>query len=91
MQFKDNPSRIEYDLNNSEKAVLRFNVRDDIFILTSVYVPPEDRKKGIAGKLTERAFQYIIENDYRAHLICPYAQWYYDEHKEQYKEMKISG
>lgn len=86
INFKDDPSRIEYELDN-ENAVLRYKIRDGIFILTSVYVPPTDRNKGIAGKITDAAFDFIVENDLRAHIICPYAQWYYEEHKEDYSEL----
>lgn len=54
------------------KAALRYTREGDVIDMTSVFVPPEFRGRGMGARLTKAAFEYAKAENCRVIPTCPF-------------------
>lgn len=69
---------------NGELARLDYQVRDHNIAIMYVYVPPQERGNGIAGKLIVAALDFARQQNKKVMLYCSFAASYVKAHKELY-------
>lgn len=73
-------SRIEHDPDQGvffaemggERAVLRYSREGDTIDMTSVFVPPAFRGRGMGARLAKTAFEYAKAENCRVIPTCPF-------------------
>lgn len=61
-------------------------VNDHVLDYAHTWTPPEERGKGIAGRITREALEYAKSEGYRVIPSCPYVREYIKNHPE-YEEL----
>ncbi len=61
---------------------LAYTRRGNTLDFTQVYVPPEHRRRGIAGKITRSALEHARAEGISVVPSCPYVAWYVSRHPE---------
>ncbi len=54
----------------------------DRVVVERVFVNPDYRGQGLAGKLMAQFCNYATEHHYQVKLMCPFAVKYFDRHPE---------
>lgn len=76
-----------YSTNEGKESYVLYRMKDkntiDIF---RTYVPPEQRHKGLAGKIVKAVLEYAKENNLRVIPTCSYTDYFIDQNKE-YKKL----
>lgn len=76
-----NDHRFEIELEGM-KAYAEYELHDNGLDITHTYVPQPLEGKGIAGALTEAAYEYAKANDLKALATCSYAAVWLKRHPE---------
>lgn len=74
-------SRFEYHESNL-LCRLDYEVKNGVMAITHTIVPTELGGRGIAGQLTEAAFEVAKENNWKINPICSYTATYFKRHPE---------
>jgi predicted GNAT family acetyltransferase len=69
-------------LPGSEKAVVKYRLKNGEIYVLSTYTPPEHRGKGVAEKLMEEVVRFAIRKNLKIVPACSYAQHYFEKHPE---------
>ena len=64
-------------------AILRFEVQDDVLIITHTNVSEVLRGQGIAGKLMNEFYDYASKNGKKVRNLCSYAVDWFKKHPEK--------
>ncbi|MDO4455100.1 MAG: GNAT family N-acetyltransferase [Ligilactobacillus agilis] len=86
MQFITEPHRISA-INDEGKWVGEISFPpvagyEDRVVAERVFVAPEGRGQGLAGKLTQKFVDYAHENHLTVKLMCPYVKAAFAKHPE---------
>ena len=71
-------------------SLVDYRKRDNVFLVTHTEVPPQLEGRGIAGALTKTLLDYIRDNGYKVHPICPYTKAYIQRHPE-YEDIVVGN
>jgi predicted GNAT family acetyltransferase len=63
------------------EAELDYRIKDNYMIIYHTGTPEEDRGKGIAEELTDKAFEFAIRSGLKIIPACPYTQYYIKKKK----------
>jgi predicted GNAT family acetyltransferase len=69
-------------LPDSEKAVVKYRLKDREMYIISTFTPPEHRGKGIAEKLMDEAVRFAERENLKIVPVCSYAKHYFEKHPE---------
>ncbi len=59
---------------NDVHAFIDYRIEEERYVLYFSYVPPQNRGQGVARRLTEAAFDYLLEHKIKAYATCRYIQ-----------------
>ncbi|NMH27092.1 GNAT family N-acetyltransferase [Flavobacterium silvaticum] len=83
MQFSDNTAEHQFELDlGTDKAILEYAISGNKIHLTHTEVPKPYRGNGVAAELTKKALQYIRSKNLELVPLCPYTQYYVNNHSE---------
>jgi uncharacterized protein len=84
MEIKHNKELQKFYFTENGKECYAKYVMDDSKTLNilKVYVHPDLRNKGIAGKLAKSALDYAKENNLKVIPTCSYADYFVSKNKE---------
>jgi predicted GNAT family acetyltransferase len=69
-----------YSTNKGKESYVLYRMKDENTIdIFRTYVPPEQRHKGLAGKIVKAVLEYAIPT-------CSYTEYFIDQNKE-YKKL----
>ena len=81
--MKDNTTEKRFEIEiDGQIALADYRIKDNIITLPHVFVPPELRGGGVAGKLMQEIVDHARKNSMKIHPVCPYAVAWMDKHKE---------
>lgn len=63
-------------------SLVDYRKREDVFLVTHTEVPLRLEGRGIAAAMTKVLLNYIRDNGYKVHPICPYTKIYIQRHPE---------
>jgi len=88
MEIKhDNNLQKFYFVENGKECYVKYTMDDSkTFNILKVYVHPDLRNQGLAGKLAKVALDYAKENNLKVIPTCSYADYFVSKNKE-YKEL----
>lgn len=68
---------------DDEYGYLQYSRKQGVLSLDRIFVPPDQRGKGIAEALTQAAFRYCQKNNRQVVPVCPYVkETFLSEHPE---------
>ena len=87
------PLSIEHDASRNrfiavldeqgQEAVVTYRQKDNQLGITHTGVPPQYRRRGIAGEMVQHVIDYARANDLRVVPYCSYVVHYLNEHPDQ--------
>lgn len=72
----------------SEKAFLKYLLKEGKMYILSTYTPAEYRGMGIASRLMDEAVKFATKNNLKIVPVCSYAQHYVSKHPELRKMLE---
>lgn len=98
-QTKQIAHPVKHDVDNSrfvsvvegKESYLDYQSTGKLMRLTSTYVPPANRERGIAESLTQYALEYADQQNYSVEPACSYVRNYIDHHPEYQKLLDRNG
>jgi len=72
---------------NGEKAMLEYLREGNVIDMTSVFVPPEFRGRGMGARLTKAAFEYAKAENCKVIPTCPFIRKDFLDRFTEYREM----
>jgi predicted GNAT family acetyltransferase len=63
-------------------AELLYEIENNIMSIYHTSTPPEDRGRGIAKELTEKAFAFAKEHGFKIRPDCSYAKFFVENNSE---------
>lgn len=69
-------------MSDGSIALKDYRLGRDRIAITHTEVPPQFRKRGIAGLLTKFALDDAVDRGLKIMPYCPYTAWYIEQHPE---------
>ncbi len=72
---------------NGHVGQVKYQLEDNVMIVTSTQVPPPIEGQGVAGRITQVALEYAREHGYSVIPKCPYTAAYVKRHTDTYADL----
>lgn len=82
-EFKYIEDKISLRNEDEEIGYVKYNIRDDFFVLLSTVINEKYRGKGYGKKLMEETESFIRKNNYRLIIKCSYAFKYFSKSNKE--------